>query len=323
MRKFTFLRKKIQAKDRSLQEKLVQNYFDDLQLNQQPEAGEDTGFDSKGVYNRIISNIDAMPAKRAGAGKKWMVAASLFAVASVVTFGFYNRARILDVVSPIAQKQFTTVNGQVASLTLADGTKVWLNGGSKLSYPEAFRGDNREITLTGEAFLEVAHDATKAFIVHTGSIRTQVLGTSFNVKAYEEDDFVKVDVVTGKVGVVMSKIGVVASSAPTVFLTPAQEVKVDKKSHSAVTIKGIDVAALTGWKDGDFIVKNMPLPEVLNAVKHRFNVLIKADANLTKCSISANFTNVSLQNIMKIIARLVKGKVTADGQDYQLKGKGC
>ncbi|MES2062100.1 MAG: FecR domain-containing protein [Bacteroidota bacterium] len=316
MRKFTFLRKKIQAKDRALQEKLVHHYFDDLQLNQQPAAGEDDGFDSKEVYNRIITHIDAMPVKRAGAGKKWMVAASLFAVASVAALGFYNRARIQDVVSPIAQKQFSTVNGQVASLTLADGTKVWLNGGSKLSYPEAFRGDKREITLTGEAFLEVAHDATKAFIVHTGNIRTQVLGTSFNVKAYAEDSFVKVDVVTGKVGVV-------AALAPTVFLTPAQEVTVDKKSHSAVTAKGIDVAALSGWKDGDFIVKNMPLPEVLNAIKHRFNVLIKADANLTKCSISANFTNVSLQNVMRIIAKLVKGKVSADGQDYQLKGKGC
>jgi transmembrane sensor len=316
MRKFTFLRKKIQAKDRALQEKLVQNYFDDLKLNQQPEAGEDAGFDSKEVYNRIINNIDAMPVKRAVAGKKWMIAASLFAVASLSVLGFYNRIKILDVVSPIAQKQFSTVNGQVASLTLADGTKVWLNGGSKLIYPEAFRGDKREITLTGEAFLEVAHNATKAFIVHTGNIRTQVLGTSFNVKAYTEDSFVKVDVVTGKVGVI-------ASLAPTVFLTPAQEVAVDKKSHNAITTKGIDVAVLSGWKDGDFIVKNMPLPEVLNAVKHRFNVVIKADANLTKCFISANFTNVSLQNVMRIIAKLVKGKVTADGENYQLKGKGC
>jgi transmembrane sensor len=139
----------------------VHHYFDDLQLNEQPEAGEDAGFDSKEVYNRIINNIDAMPVKRAVAGKKWMIAASLFAVASLSVLGFYNRIKILDVVSPIAQKQFSTVNGQVASLTLADGTKVWLNGGSKLSYPEAFRGDKREITLTGEAFLEVTHNAQK------------------------------------------------------------------------------------------------------------------------------------------------------------------
>jgi transmembrane sensor len=316
MRKFTFLRKKIQAKDRALQEKLVQNYFDDLELKQQPEAGADTGFDSRQVYNRIIDNIDAMPVELASASKKWMIAAAVFAVASVSTLAFYNRARVLDVVSPIVQKQFSTVNGQVASLTLVDGTKVWLNGGSKLSYPETFRGDKREITLTGEAFLDVAHDDNKAFIVHTGKIRTQVLGTSFNIKAYAEDAFVKVDVVTGKVGVV-------TAAAPTVFLTPQQEAKIDKKSHLATTVNGIDVSALSGWKDGDFIVKNMMLHEVLSAVKHRFNVLIKADGNLSKCSISANFTNVSLQNIMKIIAKLVKGKVTPDGADYLLKGKGC
>lgn len=316
MRKFTFLRKKIQAKDRSLQENLVTKYFDDMQLGNEPNAGKDTGFDSNEVYNRIISNIDAMPVKRGVNGKKWMVAASLFVVAASSAMFFQHRIQILDVVSPIAQKQFVAVNGQVANFTLADGTKVWLNGGSKLSYPETFRGDKREITLTGEAFLEVMHDDKKAFIVHTGAIKTQVLGTSFNVKAYAEDAFVKVDVATGKVGVV-------APLAKTVFLTPAEEAVINKKDHSAVTSKGIDIGSLTGWKDGDFIVKNMPLPEVLNAIKHRYNVLVKADDNLVKCSISANFTNVSLQNIMKIISKLVKGKAVAEGEGYHLKGKGC
>ncbi|MES2265959.1 MAG: FecR domain-containing protein [Bacteroidota bacterium] len=316
MRKFTFLRKKIQAKDRALQEKLVTKYFDDMQLGNEPAAGKDTGFNSDEVYNRIISNIDAMPVKRAGNGKKWMVAASLFAVASLSALFFEYRLQILDVVSPIPQKQFTAANGQVASLTLADGTRVWLNGGSKLTYPAIFRGHTREITLTGEAFLEVEHDAKKAFIVHTGNIKTQVLGTSFNVKAYPEDAFVKVDVATGKVGVV-------TPSVKTVFLTPAQEVVMNKKDHSAITTQGVDVANLSGWKSGDFIVKNMPLPEVLNAIYHRYNVSVKADANLVKCSISANFTNVSLQNIIKIISKLVKGKAVANGQGYQLKGKGC
>jgi transmembrane sensor len=316
MRKFTFLRKKIQAKDRALQEKLVQNYFDDLQLTRQPRAGKEIGFDKDGLYDRIITNIDSAPGKRAGNRAKWMVAGSLLAVASVSALFFYKRVQILDVISPIAQKQLATVNGEIASITLADGTKVWLNGGSKLSYPETFRGDKREITLTGEAFLEVAHDAARSFIVHTGNIKTQVLGTSFSVKAYAEDAFVKVDVATGKVGVVTTK-------APTVFLTPNQEVLVNKKNHSALTRQGVDVSMLTGWKDGDFIVKNMPLADVLGAIKHRFNIDVKADANLTNCSISANFTNVSLQNIIRIISKLVKGKALAKGQGYLLKGRGC
>jgi transmembrane sensor len=268
------------------------------------------------VYSRIAGQIDAMPVRAAGSGKKWMVAASLFAVAAFSAYAFYNRTKILDVVSPIAQKQIVAVNGQVANLTLADGTKVWLNGGSKLSYPDIFRGDKREITLVGEAFFEVVHDAKRSFIVHTGNVKTHVLGTSFNVKAYLEDRFVKVDVATGKVGVVMQKV-------KTVFLTPADEVVVNKKNNSTVVLKGVDINAVSGWKDGDFIVKNMPLPEVLNAIKHRYNVQIKADANLMDCSISANFTNVSLPNILKILSKLVKGKVVAAGEDYRLKGRGC
>ncbi|QHS56916.1 hypothetical protein GWR56_15685 [Mucilaginibacter sp. 14171R-50] len=316
MRKFTFLRKKIQAKDRSLQEKLVTRYFEDLDLNDQDlEAGQ-SGFNSNDVYNRIIDDIDAMPVKPAGTNKKWMVAASLVAIAASSAFIYQYRTQVLDVISPIAQRQIVTINGQVANLTLADGTKVWLNGGSKLSYPEAFRGDKRQITLTGEAFFEVAHDATKAFIVHTGDIKTQVLGTSFNVKAYPEDKFVKVDVATGKVGVV-------ARAAKTVFLLPSDEVMVDKANHSATTSKGVDVNTLAGWKSGDFNVKNMPLPEVLNAIYHRYNIQVKADANLVKCSITANFTNVSLQNIIKIISKLVRGRAYADGPGYYLKGKGC
>jgi transmembrane sensor len=315
MRKFTFLRKKIQAKDRALQEKLVNKYFDNLQFDKL-DAEKSEGFNSEEVYSRVTDGIDKMTFKPTGNRSKWMVAASLLVVATCSALLFYNQTKILNVISPIAQKQLLVVNGQVGNLTLSDGTKVWLNGGSKLSYPEEFRGDKREITLTGEAFLEVAHDAKRSFIIHTGVIKTQVLGTSFNVKAYPEDDYVKVDVATGKVGVV-------APAVKAVLLTPAQQVVINKNDNSAVISNGVDVGALTGWKDGDFIVKNMLLPEVLNVLKHRFNIQVKADANLAKCSISANFTNVSLQNIMRIISKLVKGKFVTDGDNYQLHGKGC
>ncbi|RFZ85076.1 FecR family protein [Mucilaginibacter terrenus] len=316
MRKFTLLRKKVQAKDRALQEKLVNRYFDNMQLNNEPAADKEAGFDASAVYSRVLNGIDAIPAKRNITQGKWIAAASIVAVIAFSVFYVKHRLQILDVVSPIPQKQLVTVNGQVANFTLADGTKVWLNGGSKLSYPETFRGDKREITLSGEAFLEVAHDAKKPFIVHTGNIKTQVLGTSFNVKAYPENNFVKVDVATGKVGVV-------APNIKTVLLTPAEEVLINKKDNSAVTSRRIDVVALSGWKDGEFMVKNMPLTEVLNAIYHRYNVKITADDNLTKCSISADFTNVSLQNILKIISKLVKGKAIAHGETYRLKGKGC
>ncbi|QXV64679.1 FecR domain-containing protein [Mucilaginibacter sp. 21P] len=315
MRKFTFLRKKIEAKDRALQENLVQKYFDELDLTKQTDA---TGFDNDAVYNRITQQIDAMPAEKSNNKKKWIAAASVIAVLATAGVLYQKKNQVMDVVSPIAQKQLVTAGSQVANLTLSDGTKVWLNGGSKLSYPETFRGDKREVTITGEAFLEVTHNDKMPFIVHSGKVRTQVLGTSFNIKAYPNENFVKVDVATGKVGVM-------APAQKTVFLTPQQEAVLDNKNGKVTTAANVDVNALTGWRDGSFIVKNMPLAEVLNVIQRRFGVLIKADNNLSQCSITANFTNVSLQNVMKIISKLVKGRAIqgADGSSYQLKGKGC
>jgi transmembrane sensor len=319
MRKFNFRKKHITAKDQSLQEEIVNQYFDKLDLGNVPEA-DDHGveFRSDEIYNRITAQIDG-GGKTKSFKRQWLVAASLLAGLCFSAYIFRNN--ILDLVSPIASKQIAAVNGKMINITLADGTKVWLNGGSKLTYPEKFRGDKREITLVGEAFLDVAHDAQKSFIVHTGAIRTQVLGTSFNVKAYPEDHVVKVDVLTGKVGVISASNN--AKKSQTIFLTPAEEVVFNTDNNLAVKKVMVDVNALTAWRNGELVFKNMPLPEVLNTIEHRFNVKINADLNLVRCSISANFTNVSLVNIMKIMSKLVKGKAIQEGTGYRLRGKGC
>lgn len=319
MRKFNFRKKQIAAKDQSLQEEIVNQYFDELDLGNAPEVNNHgVEFNSDEVYNRITAQIDGS-GKNKTFKKQWLVAASLFA--GLCFSAYIYRNNILDYVSPIANKQIAAANGKIINVTLVDGTKVWLNGGSKLIYPEKFRGDKREITLVGEAFLDVAHNAERSFIVHTGAIRTQVLGTSFNVKAYPEDHFVKVDVLSGKVGVIGAANN--AKRSQTIFLTPAQEVVFNRDNNQAVKKEMVDVQVLTAWKNGDLVFKNMPLPEVLNTIEHRFNVKVNADINLVKCSISANFTNVSLVNIMKIISKLVKGKAIQEGSGYRLKGKGC
>ena len=318
MRKFTFRKNNSKTTGKAAQEKFVNEYFGELDLSKEPVVNtENAPFDADAVYNRIVNAIDNEPhVEKRGSKTKWFAAAGLVAGVVISVVSYNNRYQILDVVAPVANKQIVAKNGQMVNITLGDGTKVWINGGSKLTYPENFRGKLREITLEGEAFLDVAHDAQRSFIVHTGSIKTQVLGTSFNVKAYADDGFVKVDVVTGRVGVV-------APSSKTVFLTPAEEVVMNKKNHNSVTAQGVDLNALTGWKDGELVFRNMPLPEVLNTLQRRFNIELKADANLARCSISANFTKVSLQNIMVIISRIVKGKAVQDKFGYHIKGKGC
>jgi len=318
MIKYTFRKNNFKKTGRAVQEKLVNEYFNEIDLSKAPAKNADNaGFDADAIYNRIVNAIDDDPQiKKSGSKIKWLAAAGLVTGVFISVVSYHNRYRILDVIDPIATNQITAKNGQMVNITLGDGTKVWINGGSKLSYPESFRGELREITLEGEAFLDVAHDAQRAFIVHTVKIKTQVLGTSFNVRAYAEDDFVKVDVVTGKVGVV-------AAAGKAVFLTPAEEVVINKKDYRAIKTQKVDLDLLTGWKDGALVFKNMPLPEVLSTLQRRFNIELKADANLAKCSITANFTKVSLQNIMVIISRIVKGKAVQDKFGYHVKGKGC
>lgn len=88
--------------------------------------------------------------------------------------------------------------GQISELVLADGTKVWLNAGSKISYPPNFSSRQRSLHLTGEAFFEVRKDQKNPFLVHTKTMDIKVLGTSFNVDAYGENQFVKTTLVKGK-----------------------------------------------------------------------------------------------------------------------------
>ena len=98
MRKFTFLRKKIEAKDRALQENLVQKYFDELDLSKQTDAA---GFDNDAVYNRITQQIDAMPAVKVNSKKQWIAAASVIAVLATAGALYQNMDQVMDVVSPM------------------------------------------------------------------------------------------------------------------------------------------------------------------------------------------------------------------------------
>ncbi|QEC79038.1 FecR family protein [Mucilaginibacter ginsenosidivorax] len=319
MRKFNFRKKQVSAKDQSLQEEIVNQYFDELDLGNLPEANHHgVEFNSDKVYNRIAAQIDG-GGKIKTLTKQWLVAASL--LAGLCLSAYLYRNDILNYVSPIATKQITAANGKIVNITLADGTKIWLNSGSKLTYPDKFRGDRREITLTGEAFLDVAHDDHQSFIIHTGAVRTQVLGTSFNIKAYPEDHFVKVDVLSGKVGVIA--VANNAKKSQTIFLTPAQEVIFNKDNNQAVKTEMVDVDVLVRWKSGDLIFKRMPLPEVINTIEHRFNVKVDVDINLVRCSITADLTNKSLETVMKVLSKIVKGKAIQDKGGYHLKGKGC
>lgn len=137
----------------------------------------------------------------------------------------------------------TTVGGEYA-LQLSDGTKVWLNAVSELEFPVRFLGDERVVRLSGEAYFEVARDEAHPFVVEVGGVRTRVLGTSFNIQAYGNEQAVHTALLNGKVQV--------EAAGKIVLLEPGTEA-VWEKGTSEITKRKVNVADVIAWRDGEFV----------------------------------------------------------------------
>ncbi len=147
-----------------------------------------------------------------------------------------------------------TPRGGEYNLLLADGTKVWLNAETELKYPVSFTGAKREVHLSGEAYLEVAHNPDQPFIVHTSKGAVEVLGTAFNIKDYSDEKQMFTTLVEGKVRL-SNALGTEA------ILNPSTQgvVSADKE----IELKDVDVSLYTAWKDGLFAFRNQPLGQII------------------------------------------------------------
>ncbi len=138
-------------------------------------------------------------------------------------------------------------------VVLGDGTKVWINSGSELEFPNRFCGDIREVKLKGEAYFEVASNPQKLFYVLAGETKVRVLGTAFNVLAYQDDLQTEVALLRGKVSFDVADKAYV--------LTPGEIATLDRESGKTIIRKG-DVAAIVDWKAGRFNFEDMPLEKL-------------------------------------------------------------
>lgn len=140
------------------------------------------------------------------------------------------------------------------TLTLGDGTKVWLNSKSKIKYPISFLGEERRVELEGEAYFEVSRDVDKPFYVMANGAVIEVLGTSFNIKAYPSDRSVLTTLVEGKVSM--------NTSDASVILNPNEQGVFDVL-QGKLAKREVDVELYMGWKNGRFVFDNQPLSEIM------------------------------------------------------------
>ena len=169
----------------------------------------------------------------------------------------------------------TIPRGGEYKLVLADGTIVWLNSDSYIRFPVAFSGDKRQVELRGEAYFEVAKNPEKKFIVSTShQSQIEVLGTHFNVEAYEKEDRIAATLVEGKIGFIYSS----DNGSKKVLMDPGQKLVYDIRD-SKVQLYATSGESEIAWKEGKIIFRNTPLEEGLRMLEKRYNVefIIKND----------------------------------------------
>lgn len=156
-----------------------------------------------------------------------------------------------------------TPKSKVFSLILADGSKVWLNAKSAIKYPIQFNTKERKVYLTGEAFFEVKKDIDKPFIVSTTAMEIEVLGTTFNVMAYSDDNIAETTLIEGEVKIRTLKCQCI--------LEPGKQAKFDKKLEHLVKIQ-VNTELYTSWRDGKYIFEYKDLEFVMTKLSRWYDV---------------------------------------------------
>ncbi|MGF7079559.1 FecR family protein [Mucilaginibacter sp. UYCu711] len=164
----------------------------------------------------------------------------------------------------------TTPRGGQYKLTLPDGTDVWLNSASSITYPTAFVGNERNVSVTGEAYFEVAKDKTKPFHVKAGSQTIEVLGTHFNVMAYADEDVIKTTLLEGSVKVTGDK--------ESGILKPGEQSAINKAGDLKVSVASIDEAM--AWKNGYFKFNRVGIKYIMRQLSRWYDVDVVYDGRV-------------------------------------------
>lgn len=186
--------------------------------------------------------------------------------------------------------------GKTYQVLLSDGTRIWLNSETELTYPTHFAGNERKVTLVGEAYFEVAKNTENPFIVNANGMEVKVLGTSFNVSCYTSDGTFSTTLVEGSVAVK-------AASNKITTLAPSEQFTFNKeKNKTAVRI--VNTELFTSWMDGKYIFKDATLDEIIRKLQRWYDFSVRyEDENLKHNRYSLEIDrNTKLDQLLEVIS---------------------
>lgn len=202
-----------------------------------------------------------------------------------------------------ALNTMTTPRGKQFALVLPDGTKVWLNAASSITYPVQFAKDRRNVSITGEVYFEVAHITAPdhktrvPFDVRSGQLHIEVLGTHFNIQNYPEEQQVKTTLLEGSVAVHYGKDG------PKKTIRPGQQATIDKADPGSISLDEVDTQQVVAWKSGLFFFKDEPLSDILKQVARWYDVDAGADPAKMKLRFSGVISKrARLEDLLDVLS---------------------
>lgn len=198
--------------------------------------------------------------------------------------------------------QIIVPKGKRSQIVLADNSKIWINSGSKVIYPRAFEGKYREIYVEGEVYLNVTHDTSKPFIVNTSGFEVRVLGTSFNISAYKNQEKAAVVLVEGSVNVKDQQ-------NHHIKMVPNEKVELNQEGISGK--EKVNARDYISWIDGIWTLQGESLKQVLLRLQDYYGPNIRYDAAIENEQMFGKlFLNDDLNQVMKSILSILPAEYT-------------
>ncbi|KAF0094803.1 MAG: FecR anti-FecI sigma factor [Puniceicoccaceae bacterium 5H] len=273
-----------------------------------PASVTEPSFEAEAAFEqfrrtRMPASPPSVPQRRKGGRRPGLNLPLFFfagCLAVAIAAYFWNTTQV-DGPAPEKWVERLSPPGQSSVLTLSDGTRIYLNADSHLYIPTAFGATDRRVRLEGEAFFEVTHDPEHPFVVDAGGLRTTVLGTKFNLKAYDDSPVQAVSLVEGRVAVT-PPAGTAGVVEP-VVLKPGSAFELDRETRQSST-HPFDLSKAATWRFNRLTFDDTPLPEAARMLGRRFGVPVEVQG--TKAAqhhLTAEFEHESLEEILDVLGK--------------------
>lgn len=267
----------------------------------------------------------AAPAKIDHVVLLWQQPAAWIRLAAAVVLlvvGCWAVARTF-LLKPTSIETVTVAAGPQRQLAnLPDGSRVWVNKNSTLSYAADFGQGSRTVQLQGEAFFEVQKDPSRPFTVLANDTRTRVLGTSFNVRAYATEDSVEVSVVTGRVAFSPDHRKLTVQDS--VLLTPGLRGVIRRAAPAVAVQRRITDPNFRAWQQDELVFENQPLGQVAGTLSRYYGTPVALSRpELANCRFTGTFHGAELPQVLRVLSLSANLQVTQTADGYTLDGPGC